>query len=82
MSKEYYKKRLVDLKLQIQREQDAKKRDNEKNAKAIKAYAKNPSTKAYYQKRKIQEAESHDKKILALKKTVEQTKVLLSKEKS
>lgn len=35
MSKEYYRKRLVDLRAQVAREREAKKRDNENYARMI-----------------------------------------------
>ena len=45
MSKEYYKKKIIDLRASIVKEKEAKKRDNEKYAGWIKN-ASSPSTKA------------------------------------
>ena len=52
MSKEYYKKKLVDLRADIAREREAKKRDNANYANLIKN-ASSTSTKATYRKNKI-----------------------------
>lgn len=49
MSKEYYKKKLVDLRADIAREREAKKRDNANYANLIKN-ASSTSTKATYRK--------------------------------
>lgn len=37
MSKEYYKKKIIDLRASLQREKEAKKRDNEYYARMIKS---------------------------------------------
>lgn len=76
MSKEYYKKRLVDLRYRITREKEAKKRDNERYASLIK-HASSPSSKASYRKNKIDRAAQHDRAIASLKRDVEYTKEAL-----
>lgn len=73
MSKEYYKKRLIDLRARIAREKEAKKRDNESYARMIKN-ASSPSSKASYRKSKIDRAASHDRIIESLKRDIENTK--------
>lgn len=73
MSKEYYKKKLIDLRADIAREKEAKKRDNENYARYIKN-ASSPSTKASYRKSKIDAAARHDRQIEYLKRQVESTK--------
>lgn len=72
MSKEYYKKRLIDLRARIAREKEAKKRDNESYARMIKN-ASSPSSKASYRKSKIDRAASHDRIIESLKRDIEST---------
>lgn len=78
MSKEYYKKRLVDLRAEIAREREAKKRDNANYASLIKN-ASSTSTKATYRKSKIDKAAAHDRRIEYLKKEVERTRDALKR---
>lgn len=66
MSKEYYKKKLVDLRADIAREREAKKRDNANYASLIRN-ASSTSTKATYRKSKIDKAAAHDRRIEYLK---------------
>ncbi len=73
MSKEYYRKKIIDIRADIQREKDAKKRDNERFASYIKS-ASSPSSKASYRKRKIDAAASHDRRIESLKRSLESAK--------
>lgn len=73
MSKEYYKKRLVDLRAEVAREREAKKRDNANYANMIKN-ASSTSTKATYRKSKIDKAAAHDRRIESLKKKIERTR--------
>ena len=80
MSKEYYKKRIIDLRANMQKEKEAKKRDNEYYARLIKS-ATSPSTKASYRKSKIDHAASHDRNIEALKRQIESAKESLKREK-
>ena len=68
MSKEYYKKKLVDLRADI-----AKKRDNERYASLIKGTS-SISSKASYRKQKIDKAAYHDRQIENLKRQVESTR--------
>ena len=49
MSLEYYKKQMVDLRARLQKEKDAKKKDNEYYARLVK-FASTPSGKASYRK--------------------------------
>ena len=52
MSKEYYKRRIVDLRVSIAKEKEAKKKDNEYYTRLIKS-ASTPFSKASYRKNKI-----------------------------
>ncbi|MBQ5890941.1 MAG: hypothetical protein IIW76_00040 [Bacteroidales bacterium] len=78
MSKEYYRKKIIDIRADIQREKDAKKRDNEHFTSYIKS-ASSPSSKASYRKRKIDAAASHDRKIESLKRSLESAKESLKR---
>lgn len=78
MSKEYYKKKLVDLRADIAREREAKKRDNANYANLIKN-ASSTSTKATYRKSKIDKAAAHDRRIEYLKNEVERTRDALKR---
>jgi hypothetical protein len=80
MSKEYYKKRIIDLRASMQKEKEAKKRDNEYYARMIKS-ATTPSSKATYRKSKIDHAASHDRNIESLKRQIESAKESLKREK-
>lgn len=73
MSKEYYKKKLIDLRADIAKEREAKKRDNERHASLIKG-ASSISSKASYRKQKIDRAAYHDRQIESLKRQVESTR--------
>ena len=73
MSKEYYKKKIVDLRASIAKEKEAKKRDNENYSRYIKN-ASSPSTKASYRKSKIDAAARHDRQIEYLKRQIESAK--------
>ena len=79
MSVEYYKKKLVDLRSDVAKEKEAKKRDNERYAGLIKS-ASSPSSKASYRKSKIDHAASHDRKIESLKREIERCKETLARE--
>ena len=73
MSKEYYKKRIIDLRASIAKEKEAKKRDNENYSRYIKN-ASTPSTKASYRKSKVDAAARHDRQIEYLKRQIESAK--------
>ena len=73
MSKEYYKKRIIDLRADIAREREAKKRDNERYASLIKG-ASSPTSKASYRKQKIDAAARHDRNIEGYKRQIESAK--------
>ena len=73
MSKEYYKRRIIDLRADIAREKEAKKRDNENYSRYIKN-ASTPSTKASYRKSKVDAAARHDRQIEYLKRQIESAK--------
>lgn len=76
MSKEYYKKRIIDLRATIAKEREAKKKDNAYYAGLIKR-ATTPSCKASYRKSKIDKAASHDRRIESLKRDIERAKASL-----
>ena len=79
MSVEYYKKKLVDLRSDLAKEKEAKKKDNERYAGLIKS-ASSPSSKASYRKSKIDHAASHDRRIESLKREIERCKDTLARE--
>lgn len=79
MSVEYYRKRLIDLRSQVTKEREAKKKDNERYAAYIKS-ASSPSSKASYRKQKIDHAASHDRNIENLKRQIESAKESLNRE--
>ena len=81
MSVEYYKKRIIDLRASLDKEKEAKKRDNERYADLIKR-ASTPSSKASYRKRKVEHSASHDKRIESLKKEIERNKEYLARERA
>ena len=73
MSKEFYKKRIIDLRASMAKEREAKKRDNENYARWIKN-ASSPSSKASYRKSKIDAAARHDRQIEYLKRQIDSAK--------
>lgn len=73
MSKEYYKKKLIDLRRYIADERDAKKRDNANYAQLIKN-AGSAYSKASYRKNKIDRAAYHDRRIESWKAEIERVK--------
>ena len=79
MSLEYYKKQMVDLRARLQKEKDAKKKDNERYAALIKS-ASSPSSKASYRKSKIDHAASHDRQIDYIKRQIETCKENIARE--
>ena len=78
MSKEYYKKQIVDLRARILKERESKKKDNENYARYIKS-ASSPSSKASYRKSKIDHAASHDRAIDGYKRQIESCKASLER---
>lgn len=78
MSKEYYKKKIIDLRADIAKEKEQKKRDNERYANLIKS-ASSPSSKLSYRKSKIDAAASHDRNIERYKRQIEDVKGALAK---
>lgn len=79
MSVEYYRKRLVDLRSDLAKEKDAKKRDNARYASLIKS-ASTPSSKASYRRQKIDHAASHDRRIESLKRQIASARESLARE--
>ena len=80
MSKEYYRKKIIDLRASLQKEKDAKKKDNAYYADMVKRTS-SPSSKASYRKSKIDHAASHDRQIESLKRQIESAKESLKREK-
>lgn len=78
MSKEYYKKRLIDLRASIAKEREAKKKDNAYYADMIKRTS-SISSKASYRKSKISRAASHDRRIEGLKRDIENVRATLKR---
>ena len=79
MSVEYYRKRLIDMRSQMAKEREAKKKDNAYYADLIKR-ATSPSSKASYRKSKIDHAASHDRRIESIKRDIERAKESLASE--
>lgn len=73
MGKEYYKKRIIDLRASLAREKENKKKDNEYYARLIKNTS-SPSSKSSYRKSKIDKAASHDRQIEYIKRQIESAK--------
>ena len=73
MSKEYYKKRIIDLRADIAKEKEAKKRDNERYASLVKG-ASSPSSKAMYRMQKIDKEAYHDRQVESYKRQIESCK--------
>ena len=73
MSKEYYKKKIIDLRASMAKEKEAKKRDNERYASLIKGTT-SASSKASYRKSKIDAAARHDRQIESYKRDIESAK--------
>ena len=69
MSKDYYRKQIIDLRARVAKEKEAKKRDNEYYARMIKG-ASSPASKASYRKNKIDKAAYHDREIERLKRSI------------
>ena len=80
MSKEYYRKRIIDLRASLEKEREAKKKDNEYYARMVKN-SSTPSSKASYRKSKIDHAASHDRRIDDLKRQIESARESLKREK-
>ena len=80
MSNEYYKKKINDLRAKLQKEKDAKKKDNERYADYIKR-ATTTDRKAYYRKEKVAHSASHDRQIESIKREIERAKEALKREK-
>lgn len=80
MSKEYYRKKIIDLRADLAKEKEAKKKDNAYYADMVKR-ASSPSSKASYRKSKIDHAASHDRRIESIKYQIESAKESLKREK-
>ena len=80
MSKEYYKKKIIDLRAALDKEKEDKKKDNAHYSDMIKK-ASTPSSKALYRKNKVDKTAYHDNKIESLKRQIENAKEMLKREK-
>jgi hypothetical protein len=80
MSKEYYRKKIIDLRADLEKEKEAKKKDNAHYADMVKR-ASTPSSKASYRKQKVDYAARHDSRIESLKRQIESAKESLKREK-
>lgn len=78
MSKEYYRKRIVDLRASVAKEREAKKKDNAYYTGLIKK-ASTPTSKAAYRKSKIDRAASHDRRIESLRRDIENARASLKR---
>lgn len=72
---------MVELRVRLQKEKEAKKKDNAYYADMVKR-ASSPSSKASYRKSKIDYAARHDRTIESLKRQIESAKKSLKREKS
>ena len=81
MSKEYYRKKIIDLRADLAKEKEAKKKDNAYYADMVKR-ATSPSSKASYRKSRIDAAARHDRAIDSLKRQIESARESLKREKS
>lgn len=81
MSKEYYRKKIIDLRADLEREKEAKKRDNERYADLVRR-ASTPTSKASYRKQKIDAAARHGSRIESIKRQIESAKESLKRERS
>lgn len=81
MSVEYYRKRIIDLRADVAKEREAKKKDNAYYADLVKR-ATSPSSKASYRKLKIDRAANHDRRIETLKREIERAKDSLARERA
>ncbi len=81
MSLESYKRKMVDLRADLQKEKERKKYDNEKYAGYIKS-ASTPTAKANYRKSKISAAASHDSRIENIKRNIESCKESIARERA
>ena len=70
--------RIIDLRADIAREKEAKKRDNERYASLVRG-ASSPSSKASYRKQKIDAAARHDRNIESYKRQIESAKESLKR---
>ena len=78
MSKEYYRKKIIDLRADLAKEKEEKKRDNAHYADLIKR-ASSPSSKASYRKSKVDAAARHDSRIESYKRQIENAKESLAR---
>ena len=80
MSKEYYRKKIIDLRADLAKEKEAKKKDNARYADLIKRVS-TPASKATYRKSKVDYANRHDSRIESIKRQIESAKESLKREK-
>lgn len=78
MSKEYYRKRIIDLRASLAKEKEAKKKDNAYYADRVKS-ATSTTSKTYYRKMKIEKAAYHCRQIESLKRQIESAKESLKR---
>lgn len=78
MSKEFYKKKIIDLRAAMMKVKEAKKKDNEYYARMIKN-ASTPTSKASYRKNKVDKAAYHDRQLENYKKQIESAKESLKR---
>lgn len=77
-TKDYYRKKIVDLRAYIAKERATLKRNNEIYASRIKA-APTPSSKASHRKAKIDMVERHRRQIERFKNQIEQAKASMKR---
>lgn len=78
MSKEYYRKRIIDLRASLAKEKEAKKKDNAYYADRVKS-STSTTNKTYYRKMKIEKAAYHSRQIESLKRQIESAKESLKR---
>ena len=80
MSKDFYKKKIIDLRTKLDKEKEAKKKDNERYAGYVKS-ASSTDRKAYYRKQKVDASARHDRNMEYIKREIERAKEALKREK-
>ena len=79
MSLEYEKKKMIELRSDLENEKKAKTRDNERYASLVKN-ASSLNSKTGYRKSKVEYAASHDRKIESIKNAIDACKERIAQE--
>ena len=82
MSVEYYRKRLIDLRADVAKEREAKKRNCDFYNEQINKYGNTPSDKKYWREKKKEAAENSNRSISYLLDSIRNYTAMLEKEKA